>query len=585
VLLALIVLSIVPLLAVAYQGYHCGRMAVLDLTRLHVISVLEARQAIITSWLDERIRDVSALVRQPVFISQLEVIAERPDPTARVVLEGIIESIQSFEAPFESITVFDSQWHVVVSSAHGSHDDGDIATDSFKQQIREAEGVFFDEAHLHEGHEVGTHIGSAIRNASGTIIGYLVANLNLTRSLTPLLQARSGLWRTGKAYLLDETGRIITEPFDDGRNFAFQKSGSPAQLRGSESGGQDVQIYRDFLSHEVVGATVSLRLHQWRLTVEIDKTEAAAWVHVLLFRVTIMVSIAFLAVLLVSTWMSGQLGRPLARLAAVAHRISEGHTEERVGPMNVAEAEEVRRAVNQMLDELREKEGELIRTATLATVGELTSSVVHEMRNPLSSIKMNLQSLRLVDNSDEQSRELAEIAYEQAWRLEAMLNELLQYGRPVALSLETVDLRKLLDAVIASVEGISREHGVDVTVSNDLEDTQVAVDVELFRRALVNLVQNGIEASPRGGCVSVHAYPSSVYADGVCLAIEDEGPGFRSGQLGKLFKPFFTTKSQGIGLGLANVKKIVDIHGGTVEASNRESGGAIFQIDLPQKVS
>lgn len=585
VLLALVVLSLAPLIAVAYQGYHCGRMAVSDLMRLHVISVTQARNAMISSWLDERVRDISALVKQPLFTRQLEKLQSGPDPMAQAFLEGMIESIQSFEAPFESVTLFDAHWNPLVTSTAQSHGAGEFATLELREGVHQSESVFFDEAHLHGGNEAGTHAGRAIHNEAGDVVGYLVANLNLTQSLTPFLQDRSGLWSTGKSYLMDGEGRIITEPFEEGKRIAFAAAGNPVQIGQRLSNGQGVQSYTDYLGQEVMGAAAAVPYLGWTLAVEINKSEANEWVQILLFRVTMMVGVALCAVLAASAWMSGQLGSPLARLAAVAHRISQGHTEERVGPMDVTEAEEVRRAVNQMLDELRDKEAELVRTATLATVGELTSSVVHEMRNPLSSIKMNLQSLSHAGASDEQNVELAEIAYEQARRLEAMLNELLQYGRPLVLEPARVELNGLVESAVATLESASREHGVDVRIHPGGQSIHAHVDAEQLRRALVNLIQNAIEASPRGSVVEVYISGSAIYPGGACLKVRDEGPGFRAGNIDKLFRPFFTTKSDGIGLGLANVKKIVTLHGGEVEASNRDPGGAEFRIDLPLRLS
>ena len=581
VLLALVFLALVPLIAVAYQGYHCGRMAVSDLMRLHVISVTQARHTIISNWLDERIADISALVRLPILVEQVERLRAGTDPTAQAVLQGIVESVQTFEAPFENVTLFDARWVPLATSGTGHHGNGDFATATFREGVQNSESVFFDEVHLHEGKEAGAHAGRAIRNREGTVIGYLVANLNLTRSLTPILQERSGLWHTGKSYLMDGGGQVITEPFPEGKKFAFAASGSPMQLRERRVDAPEVHAYKDFLGHEVIGAAAPLPIHDWTLAVEINKEEATEWVQVLLFRVSLMVTIALGAVLAASAWMSGQLGSPLARLAEVAHRISQGHTEERVGPMQVAEAEEVRRAVNQMLDELREKEAELVSAATLATVGELTSSVVHEMRNPLSSIKMNLQSLQYAKPGDEQNRELTQIAFEQAGRLEAMLNELLQYGRPLVLEREPADPMLIVESAAALLENKAKEFGVRIEITDELQGASVSIDVEQMRRALVNLIQNAIEISPRDAVVEVRIGHSAQFSGGVALSILDHGPGFRPGQIDKLFRPFFTTKSNGIGLGLANVKKIVTLHGGLVEARERTERGASFHIDLP----
>jgi len=556
-------------------------MAVADLMRLHVISVTQARQRMISSWIDERVLDVATIVQQPMLVEQVERLQQGPNPAARADLERALESVQLLETAFEGLALFDLNWEIIASSSPGTHENDQIATPSFRQGVQAAQDVYIGAPHLHEGREVGSHIGSVVRDREGDSVAFLVANLNLTRSLAPILQDRSGLWTTGKAFLIDEAGRIITEPRASEGEIAFNTFAVPAQLELKDSSGQEVRIYLDFLSNEVIGAATKLATHDWLLAVEINTEEAMKWVDTLLLRVTLMVGVALLAVLVTSAWMSAQLGRPLARLAAVAHRISAGHTDERVGPLHIVEAEEVRRAVNRMLDELREKEEALIRSATLATVGELTSSVVHEMRNPLSSIKMNLQSLMNAGTGDDQNHELAQIAYDQTRRLESMLNELLRYGRPLALTWEYIPLSDLVETAVSLVESKSIANHVEV--STNLEDAAkpVHVDVEQFHRALSNLIQNAIEASPPGGRVDVNVCTSIKFDGGTCFMVCDRGHGVQANHFEKLFKPFFTTKSDGIGLGLANVKKIISLHGGTVEAANLEGGGTSFQIDIP----
>lgn len=582
VLIALVVLSLLPLVVVAYQGYHCGRMAVSDLMRLHVISVLEARQTMIGNWLDERVQDVLTLVNLPVVVERMEGVRNTADAETSAVLSGVLESAQAVGRRYESISLFDADWNSVVSSSHGGHDESEFLTLEFRKRVDETQGVYFGPAHLHEDNEVGSHFGSAIRNASGNTIGYLVANLNLTESLTPMLQTRSGLWNTGKAFIVDRNRQVITEPFPGDRRYAFQVEVDEELLNVVAAGNVlKVLDYKDFLSEQVIGAVAPLSIGEWLLVVEIEKREAMEWVDVLLFRVLLMVGVALIAVLFASAWISGLLGQPLAHLSSVAQRISSGHTEERLGPMKLDEAEDVRLAVNQMLDQLQEKEKELVRTATLATVGELTSSVVHEMRNPLSSVKMNLQSLVASLESEEENRELLEIAFTQVNRLEHMLDELLQYGRPLELSLDEVEIGQLLESVVHTLQQCEEADGIRIVIVDDLGPSPILLDEEHFQRVLINLVKNAIEASSVGGEVEIAITRLPAGRDWIRVTVSDKGSGVREAHLDKLFKPFFTTKSNGIGLGLANVKKIVSLHGGKVYAKSRSGGGTDFTVELP----
>lgn len=250
--------------------------------------------------------------------------------------------------------------------------------------------------------------------------------------------------------------------------------------------------------------------------------------------------------------------------------------------MNLEEAEEVRCAFNRMLDELRNKEEELVQSATLATVGELTSRVVHEMRNPLSSVKMNFQALQRSVEQNTENLELAEIAMSQLVRLESMLNELLQYGRPLKLTKKDVNVESLFHGVVVELRGASLEGQVEVHFQIQPEVGDIWVDVEQFTRVLVNLVRNAVEASPKGSQVEIHARSGGLSSGTTLIEVIDRGAGIREEQLEMLFKPFFTTKSEGIGLGLANVKKIIGLHSGQISAENGQTAGAIFTITLPQ---
>jgi signal transduction histidine kinase len=267
----------------------------------------------------------------------------------------------------------------------------------------------------------------------------------------------------------------------------------------------------------------------------------------------------------------------------VSRRIAEGHHEERLGALPGAEAQDVGTAFNKMLDELAASYRRLSHAASLASVGELSSSVVHEMRNPLSSIKMNLRALREKVQGDAAYRELADIASNQVERLEHMLSDLLGYGKPLHLELTGVRFGDVARDVVDVMRPEAEKRAVSIRVQDHLEDTELKTDREQMRRALTNLVANAVQAAKLNGTVLVTGRIDAQAPERVAISVSDDGPGLSEAQMDKLFQPFFTTRDGGIGLGLANVKKIVDYHGGTVSAENRPEGGAVFTIYLPLK--
>ena len=374
--------------------------------------------------------------------------------------------------------------------------------------------------------------------------------------------------------------RIMTEPFASGERVAFQKS--PQLLNEAvQSSASPNLSYVDYRGREVWARTAPVAPFDMMLVVEQDIDEALSWLRILIWRVGATATITSILLTLVAAWISRRLGEPLRVLAHVAQRVRAGSVEERVGPLHGSEAEEVRMAFNEMLDDLAAKQRELLRTATLASIGELSSSIVHEMRNPLSSIKMNLQSLKREVENDPSNRELAGIADAQVRRLERMLDDLLQYGRPIDVVPAPVSFGDLMSSVTAVVAEQARAKQVTIKQHDELLKAKLNVDPEQLCRALTNLVVNAIQAAPAGGIVTVRARKDALWGHSASIDVSDSGSGLSDEAKERVFSPFFTTKQSGTGLGLANVKKIVELHGGTVTAANANGGGAVFSIKLP----
>lgn len=292
--------------------------------------------------------------------------------------------------------------------------------------------------------------------------------------------------------------------------------------------------------------------------------------------------LTFVCVLLLASRGALWLARPFRTLGEVARRVAEGRHDVRVGPLRDPEAAELAEAFDRMLDEIEAAHARIVRSATLAAVGELSSSVVHEMRNPLSSVKINLQALRRrVDAlGDALHRELAEIAIDQVNRLERMLTDLLHYGKPLALRVERLRFRELAEPALELMKPATAERGILFRVEDRLNDRRIAGDRELLLRALTNLLANAAQASPDGGTVALTGFAEGA---ALLLRVEDRGAGVRDADREGLFRPFFTTRSSGTGLGLANVKKIVERHGGSVAYEPVAEGGSRFTIRLREE--
>jgi PAS domain S-box-containing protein len=216
----------------------------------------------------------------------------------------------------------------------------------------------------------------------------------------------------------------------------------------------------------------------------------------------------------------------------------------------------------------------------LAALGELSAGIAHEFKNALATISGYAQMIR-AEELDGEASDYANKILEQTRNITHVVTEFLKYARPLDIGNEPVPLEPLVERVVSEIAAAKPE----TQVRAEGTFSSVPGDESLLRQALLNLVRNAAEAcadAEGGGDVVLKG--EIVLADGAGsqrIVILDNGSGIEQEALGKLFRPFYTTKSDGTGLGLAVVQKIIVQHGGQVEARNRPEGGAAFTITLP----
>ncbi len=213
----------------------------------------------------------------------------------------------------------------------------------------------------------------------------------------------------------------------------------------------------------------------------------------------------------------------------------------------------------------------------MAYVGHLTTSLSHEIRNPLSSIKLNLQILSRKLKLGGFDRRRMEITLHEVSRLETILRQLLDMARPVDIRLQPVDLSELARGCADLVEPKAAEKGLKIVQRYPRKFPLCQLDGGRLEQALINLLLNAIEATPGGGRVTVWTKAMPIdEGHSLELGVRDTGPGIDSGQILHLFTPFYTTKAHGTGLGLCNVKRIVEAHEGRLDVKSRKGRGARF---------
>jgi two-component system, NtrC family, sensor histidine kinase HydH len=249
---------------------------------------------------------------------------------------------------------------------------------------------------------------------------------------------------------------------------------------------------------------------------------------------------------------------------------------------NRAATRRAQRAAEQLAEanrHLQEAEAQVRRTERLAALGQLSAGLAHEIRNPLSTIKGSAEMLLKNVNADSAvSHELAGYISSEVDRTNALVTRFLDFARPLALRLEKTEITEVIDEAVAEVEKYSPTMDVSIYKNYSPDIAPILIDRQLIERVLYNLLLNAAQASPPQGSVTVKTRQLD---DTVEISVIDRGTGIAPKDRESIFNPFFTTKSSGVGLGLAIVSKIVDEHGGQITVESEPGAGSVFHVLLP----
>ncbi len=240
------------------------------------------------------------------------------------------------------------------------------------------------------------------------------------------------------------------------------------------------------------------------------------------------------------------------------------------------------------LTQIRALEEEMHRKEWLASLGEMSAGMAHEIRNPLGALAGAMQMLRKDAAGDETNRRLMDIAIREATRLDTIITEFLQYARPPELNLAERDLNKVLAETLDLVQHEARTRSnIRIVTSVATGALLARVDQDQLRQVFWNLATNAFDAMPDGGQLTISTGCRQIDAGGqkgevIEIAFQDTGDGIPKENLDKIFFPFFTTKKQGSGLGLAAVHRIVDLHGGWIKVESQERQGSRFVVCMPR---
>ncbi len=236
--------------------------------------------------------------------------------------------------------------------------------------------------------------------------------------------------------------------------------------------------------------------------------------------------------------------------------------------------------IERVFERLHQREREVLRAEQLAAVGQVAAGVAHELRNPLTSVKMLVQTgLEGKPPAGLPAEDLTIIEHE-IRRMEACIQSFLDFARPPSAERRRTDLLAVIHRAVALLEGRARRQHVLLKTDLPANPVELLIDGEQIHQVLVNLMLNALDAMPQGGELRLEVRRQDEPPQ-VRVRVHDTGGGIAAPILARLFEPFVSGKETGLGLGLSISRRLIEAHGGTICGENDPTGGAVFTFTLP----
>lgn len=321
----------------------------------------------------------------------------------------------------------------------------------------------------------------------------------------------------------------------------------------------------------------------------INYTFKDSWARVLYLRntmiVSAVVSMGFIAVVLYF-FNNLFIYRRIHKLNRMVERVKEGdldtkdtfRVKDELGNLGDSFNDMVKslKLAKQELEEQHQKI--LIQSEKLASIGQLASGIAHEIQNPLAGISGAIKVIHSEMSDEDSNKAILKMILEQIIRLSKTAGDLLSFARPSVPKKISVNLNEIIKQAIFFIQKQAEEQGIEIRKGFETKSLEILADPELIKQVFLNIMLNGMQAMKKEGVLSIDYNINKTMVE---ISISDTGPGIKEEDKGKIFNPFFTTKSKGTGLGLYNVKNIVESHNGKIRVSSVVGNGTTFTIMLP----
>ncbi|MFN8059189.1 MAG: sensor histidine kinase [Vicinamibacterales bacterium] len=391
----------------------------------------------------------------------------------------------------------------------------------------------------------------------------------------------------GFALLVDERGRLIAHGDPNAKERVARGQildGHPlvAALRAHVA---QVPVTREYARSDgetVLGAGIVVARTKWLVLLEQPTSEAYAVTTRLVRQLVVAIGAALVFTILWGVRSAGAVIRPIDTLIAGTRRLAAGELDARVTLTGDAELRRLGEAFNVMADRLTELQAETVRQERQAMFGKVAAGLAHDLAHPVQNISNNCKlMLRMYDDAEYRST-FQRVIEREVGIMRRMLDDLKNLARPMALERFGIDVNRSVRDVVDGLRQEVAEQGLELRLDLSAEALTIAGDLFALGRVYRNLIVNAIQATPRGGRVTVGTRREG---EVVHIAVSDTGCGIDRDRLQAIFDDFVTTKRRGLGLGLAISRKIVEQLGGTISVASEVGVGTTFTLEFPSAQS
>ncbi len=595
VTLLFLVASLVPLGMVSLFAISAADKLIMNQVTNQLESVADDKLNLLERWLLERRADLQVVAESSIIRSF--------DPDA---IASYLDLVEDNYKVYRDFTVISREGKTIFSKDGGLSDADPCSEQWF---LRAMDGsfhqsdIFFETGRKESSFQISLPVRSG-----GEIIGAVRATVGTDSIISAIL--RVSLGETGEVYLVDDQGVFLAHK--DPRKILSENIARSGSFRKIFHSSESRIFYTDYRGIEVLGASRHVADTDWYLVVEQDRDEAFASVSRLK---QLVYAVLFGSVLITVTlaWILARyIVKPIQDLSRAAEALAEGDfnyeslrlkRDDEIGALFRAFGEMARQlqvrqsSLEEKVDvteaelkqtdvKLKKTEAAAVRSQQLASLGRLASGVTHEIRTPLSSIKLFLQSMEEDMELTQDDMEDHRVAMAQVSRIEGTINRFLDFAKPQDPVRSEIEVKTLIEEALQVVKPRAIQQEVLVIKKIDSDLPLLWGDRKQLGEVFINLMVNALEAMSKGDTLTIRAAGErrpllGRERDCVRIEVKDTGQGIDPANKEKLFDPFFTTKASGAGLGLSIVHGTVIRHGGEIKVESEIGVGAAFKVYLP----